>query len=543
MTTLEDFDSRQFGLDMRILERSLSRSALKYRAEENALVAHRVTSYVKSLPVDDPRIPLYPAISYHQLTDGPEEQDAPLRIVQDISQDLPQDISRNIPREVHKDVSLGSLGGASPTDAGSTINLSPELLRTIPGFDVDSFLTSDKLFIAWSLPAHDLTRPDRKGCGFIRSKDGTPVYTACPHDHDHFLKAKRAHCWSLHCPDCMNDTALRNGARTQDRFDEYIALTRKETGSEPRVSHFVVSPPQEMMKVAMQTYGSYDAVVRYIESQLISCGGLGGDMIFHPWRQRADRWELSPHFHCLLFGFIDTRRFLRENPGWIIKKIHARERIRSIRHTMGYLQTHCGLARIEVNPDSVDWESRILSHFIPGFSTGKSIPFTDQDYELMSHGKGRMVGDISDMDWVQWTMDPLGTDLHHRYWGALASKSIVKVDSYRQYRIRVCRECGCHLRTYDGFGDQCGDHVRYIVDNPVVCFARNAPAVRGFFLRFKSTLRDNGMDAGDLAAMIPVAVSPREYRDDGPDLIMDGPFEEPDEFFLERQRKATMPSD
>ena len=137
--------------------------------------------------------------------------------------------------------------------------------------------------------------------------------------------------------------------------ETYAALVRKETGREARVSHFVVSPPQEMMKLAMQTYDSYDGVVRYIESQLIECGGIGGDMVFHPWRQRGDRWELSPHFHCLLFGYIDTRRFLRRNPGWIIKKIHAKERIKSIRHTMGYLQTHCGLARVEVNPDDICW--------------------------------------------------------------------------------------------------------------------------------------------------------------------------------------------
>ena len=296
--------------------------------------------------------------------------------------------------------------------------------------------------------------------------------------------------------------------------------------------------------LAMQAYDTYDGVVRYIESQLLECGGIGGDMIFHPWRQRADRWELSPHFHCLLFGFIDTRRFLRNNPGWIIKKIHAREKIRSIRHTMGYLQTHCGLARVEVNPDSVDWDMLVLSHFIPGLTTGKPTGFTDNDYELKTQGKGRMVGDLSDVDWVDWTMAPLCADLHHRYWGALSSKNIVRVDTYRQYRIRVCRECGALLRMYNGFGDLRGDYVRYIVDNPVMCFARNADAVRGFFLRFKSSLpKGEKVDIGELTRLIPVAVSPIEFREDNGDITVEGPFSEPDSFFLDRQRRATTPSD
>ena len=505
MTTLEDYDERQFQAHMRSYERILERQELSARAEQNALLCHRVTPYVKLLPYDSAEVPLYPAISYHQLADGPQQGR-----------------------------SLGESENPSDGDARD-IGFSPEVL---------DLLESGKLFITWSLPAHDLSRPQRKGCGFIRSNDGGLVYSACSNDNDHYLRAKRAHCWSLHCPDCMNDTALRNGSRTQDRFDTYAALVRKETGREARVSHFVVSPPQEMMKLAMQTYDSYDGVIRYIESQLIECGGIGGDMVFHPWRQRGDRWELSPHFHCLLFGYIDTRRFLRRNPGWIIKKIHAKERIKSIRHTMGYLQTHCGLARVEVNPDAVDWDMLVLSHFIPGLTTGNDSGFSDRDYELMSEGRGRMVGNLSDVDWIEWTMKPLCADLHHRYWGALSSRNIVRVDTYRQYRIRVCRECGSLLRVYKGFGDRIGDYVRYIVDNPVMCFARNAERVKSFFLRYKSSLpRGERADIAELTRMIPVAVSPIEFREDNGDIVVPGPFAEPDSFFLERQRLATQPSD
>gem|GEM_PF-5221093 len=59
-----------------------------------------------------------------------------------------------------------------------------------------------------------------------------------------------------------------------------------------------------------------------------------------PWHQRENFWELSLHFHVLCYGYLQTERLLKENPGWIIKKVHPREHIRSIRHTAAYPYTH-----------------------------------------------------------------------------------------------------------------------------------------------------------------------------------------------------------
>ena len=42
----------------------------------------------------------------------------------------------------------------------------------------------------------------------------------------------------------------------------------------------------------------------------------------------------------------------------------------------------------------------------------------------------------------------------------------------------------------------------------------------------------------EFAAMIPYAVSAIEFTEQNNDLIMDGPFEEPDSYFLRRQRMA-----
>lgn len=116
-----------------------------------------------------------------------------------------------------------------------------------------------------------------------------------------------------------------------------------------------------------------------------------------------------------LFGIIDIRRFLRNNPEGIIKSIHARDRIKSVKHTSGYFRTYCGLARVEVNPDAVDWDMLVLSHSVPGLITGNHSGFSDRDYDLMSVGKGRIVGDLSDVDWVDCTMRPLCAGPHYCY--------------------------------------------------------------------------------------------------------------------------------
>ena len=46
-------------------------------------------------------------------------------------------------------------------------------------------------FVTWSMPAHDLRRPEDKKCGFIRSPSGSIVYTMCPDHPKHHLKGKR----------------------------------------------------------------------------------------------------------------------------------------------------------------------------------------------------------------------------------------------------------------------------------------------------------------------------------------------------------------
>ncbi len=59
------------------------------------------------------------------------------------------------------------------------------------------------------------------------------------------------------------------------------------------------------------------------------------------------------------------------------------------------------------------------------------------------------------------------------------------------------------------------------------------------YLRFKDDLKAEGMTLSDFSTLTPFAVSTLELGlPSGRDLVMDGPFEEPDEYFLKRQREA-----
>ena len=107
------------------------------------------------------------------------------------------------------------------------------------------------------MPAHDLRRPEDKKCGFIRSPSGSIAYTMCPDHPEHDLKGKRRHCWSLHCPSCMNDTALMHGVKIE-ASSSYQKLCEKQSIDVGRIGHWVISSPQELAKCMMQTYEDFD---------------------------------------------------------------------------------------------------------------------------------------------------------------------------------------------------------------------------------------------------------------------------------------------
>ena len=548
--SLEYYDFNAEARRLQAFSRDMEKAERLDIAIQSAFNEHPVSRYVKGLPVQSP---VYPAIEY-------------LRLARDNNISV-TDIFRKVTNQIsHESDSLPTFN-----QENSTINPISDSIRSSPNqkgdssvcphsldnhshnrpsgpkrtqFQIDSdvikgFVNQQHEYIHWCMPAHDDSRPERKGCGFVRSRSGNGiVYTACPTDHLHHCKGKRMHCWSLRCPYCMNDTALKKAIKVERQLLSYAALVSKSGGNPGQIGHWVVSPPQEATKCIIQVSDDYDELCKYVDDCMMHHGATAGTTIFHPWRQSDNGWELSPHFHILCYGHIDTTAFRKENPGWIIKKVHPREQIRSIRHTVAYLMTHMGLGMAEKDPDSVDWDLDILDMLIPGLKS-KGADYTDDDREKESMGKGRMVGDLSDVDWAQWTMDRLSSEIRIRHWGGVSRGKIRTVGFHRLYRIRVCKECGCMLRTYDGTNDQSGNIVRYIQDCPVMTFASNHQLVSDVYRRCKSELRADGLTILDFSRMTPVTVSTFELGlPDNGDLIMDGPFDESDEKFLRRQDAA-----
>ena len=345
-----------------------------------------------------------------------------------------------------------------------------------------------KGLITWCPPGHDPERPKRKGCGFIREKgsvgDEGIRFTACSGNAEHYARGRRSHCWSLHCPECMNDAALRAGTRVEEQLNAYRILTEKQGGDPGPLGHWVVSPPQEEARGWVQTIGVFGALRKHVEGCLQDVGAKAGCLVFHPWRQTPDLWEFSPHFHSILFGFLDTDGFRRENPGWVIKKVHAGEEVESIGQTAAYLMTHMGLGMVERDPLDVDYDFRFLCHMLPGLSGDCSradddepFRFTEQDESDEAEGKGRMSGDVSGMDWLEFAARPLSYPTRMTYFGLASHRSIRTVAVEREYRTRVCRECGMPLNVYGGMCDHEGEPARFLFDNRIMAFRKDYGAV------------------------------------------------------------------
>ena len=492
--TLDDFDSAMERRSLSSLMMDFSLAQRQGLAEQAALKRHQVSDYVLNLPIESSK---YPAIEYFRLA---KQVNMPIQ-------------------EVYNQIQEGKT--VFYDRSGNPFFFRPEYHE----------------YIDWTFPGHDTNRPKEKGCGFIRSKEGGIVYSMCPDHPEHFIKGKRRHCWSLHCPECFNDEALRQGVESERPLLRYAKLIEKQSGQRPEISHWVVSPPQELAKSLMQTKQEFDDLFQTVIDDLQACGARAGTTIFHSHRQKQTEWQLAPHFHSLLYGRIKTNKFRRLHPGWIIKKVHPHERINSIRHTLAYLFTHMGLGVAEKDPDDIDWDMELLNLLIPGIKSGKG-DYRDKDFEDEFLGKGRLVGDLSDVDWEQWTMSKLYLRTRLREWGGVGRNKIKKVAVHRQYKIRRCSECGELLRVYDGIHDTVGNYVRYIQDVEIVCFAHHHSVVMTTFLQFKERLKANGQTPSDFAKSIPFAISDLELTKQNNDLVMSGPFAEPDEFFLRRQAMA-----
>jgi len=354
-------------------------------------------------------------------------------------------------------------------------------------------------YIEWSLPGADTS--DRNGCGFRTSS-----VVSCVNDRSHYLKAVRLHCWTLTCPDCFNDTCMKRGAQAEKRILAYADLVQRQGGRAPRLSHWVVSPPQEWAVKCMIDPERMPTLKRWLESLLIAHGMLGGYAVFHPWRlSDSHEWVVGPHFHIIGYGWLDNRAIVHRYPGTVVKQVHPGERIRSVRQTVAYLLTHTGIGFFERDPEDVDLDLDFLNRMIPGVSQGRTeSDYTEQDYVDQASGKGRMVGDISGFDWQDPVLDRFVGRLDANIWfGCLSQRNIRVFDVYKVRNIRTCTECGSALHMYNSLEDPRGEPAEYVRQSPIFVFATHFSAMREIWLRYKDQLALEGMDVMDFAVRYP----------------------------------------
>ena len=376
----------------------------------------------------------------------------------------------------------------------------------------ESYLADDKKtierFIEWGLPGRDAALSVRMGCGFKTMDPDRMVYTACPDHPEHYIKAARIHCWRLSCPNCMNDVAMKRGAQIEKKVLAYADLQRRAGQRVPQLKHWILSPPQEWAVEVMRDADRYPELVKWVQLVMIGAGFLGGVMVFHPWRLQDEEWVLGPHFHIVGYGFVDNRR-IANRYNCVVKQVHPGEKIRSVRQTIAYLMTHAGIGYAERDEDDIDFSMSILNHFIPGLANGDDTGFSDQDYEDMFTGRGRMNGELN-IDWVEWTKRRYTRNFNAvRTFGVCGRRSIRNFDVYRETRVRRCPECGAALCVYHGFGDHAPEQSRYVHESPIMVFAANYHLVMDVWQQFRSDLEDDGMGILDFALRVPQLSTPQ----------------------------------
>ncbi|MDO5853586.1 MAG: hypothetical protein Q4Q62_06005 [Thermoplasmata archaeon] len=366
-----------------------------------------------------------------------------------------------------------------------------------------------KQYVEWGLPMRDEVLPERMGCGFKWQSPAEMRFTACGSDRSHYLKAARIHCWRLACANCGNDVALRRGAQVETRILAYADLEKRGGRKVPQLKHWVISPPQEWTIEVMRDVDRFALLVQWVQLVMIDAGFLGGAMVFHPWRLQDEEWVLGPHFHVIGYGYVDNRRIYRKY-GCVVKQVHPGEKIRSVRQTIAYLLTHAGLGYSERPEDEINWDLSVLSHFIPGLMSGDDSSFSDTDWFEAGEGRGRMVGDLSEFDWVQWTMRRYTKTFNAvRTFGVVARKHIRVFDVYREDRVRLCPECGAELMIYDGFDDRDPKPSRYIHDSPIMVLAEEYDMVHAAWKHWKADLQENGVRVLDFALRLEACSTPQ----------------------------------
>lgn len=473
MTTLEEFDGGRDSAMIEALESAQQLaddiSIIEKQAISNALMTHPVTRFVLHARVQST---LYPAISgsYHGL----------YKLI--------------FGRKARQD-------------------------RHIRKCDM-----TDRPNMVWSLPG----RESKNGCGVFRSNGNLPV-KMCTSDPRHYMRAVSNHCGSIRCRNCMNYTAMMAGVRIEDSICTPPDIKGRKSGLYDQPKHWAISPPQEWMKGIMQRSDHYASLVDDLVRLLPAFGFYSGVLVCHPWRLSEDsqEWMFSPHFHAVGYGRFDNmglRRALAEadskaggiwnddgaSESWIFNQIHPDEPIRSVRHTIGYIMTHAGLASFDYDPDWIDAADRISIPPAPRKGNEAETARTVTPMMLLGDGWrecGFWAEHLDEFDWLQWTEDQCVSELQsYRCFGEVNRMRIYC--DFKERVPRVCPDCNQPIGRFSNVRACECEPVMYNRASRIRVMKEDIDEVRLKISPFMDDLAESGLDILDAAMAVPQCSTP-----------------------------------
>ncbi len=474
-TRLEDYDAVRDRVFIDAEARAEALAVIEGIAAVNAMAAHPISRYVKEVPAE--RSDRYPAISenYHSFHK---------RI-----------FGRKAKAETRRNSDLIDYG--------------------VPN-------------VIWSLPGQS----ESDGCGVRRSPSGRIPVKVCSDNPKDFLKAVSNHCGRLKCAKCMNLTALQTGVKIEDRICTPADIRGRFSGDYARPKHWVVSPPQEWIKMICQNSRSFSALVDDLISLLPAYGFDCGVIVFHPWRlnEKGDLWEFSPHFHVVGFGFFNNEQLRKDleslpefsgGQHWVFNQIHSGEEIRSVRHTLSYILTHAGIGNYQYDKDVFDIVDDLTMppEARNGGSVEKVRTIPRFEYETKGAEECRYYGEIpEDFDWLSFIKDSMTATLPvYRYFGSVNKLRIVARHS--EYVQRRCPECGADIVLKNDFSQCECEPVRYLRRSTVRCFKDDIDLIRGYLAEHGSVFNSQGHSILDFGMSVPQCSTPetkglQEYESD-----------------------------
>ncbi len=179
------------------------------------------------------------------------------------------------------------------------------------------------------------------------------VTTACFSTKKHqqgkvYIKHKKLKCFRPQCPIDWVHWAYREATRIDERITRYVNIAtdnnqiiKNQRGlgemmySKP--IHVITSPPKKDWDL------SYEELKKEARKNLTSVGVIGGNMIFHAFRQNNEGdWFYSPHFHVIGFGWVKDIKKNYNKTGWVTKNKGLRD---SVFSTTCYLLSHCAVSK------------------------------------------------------------------------------------------------------------------------------------------------------------------------------------------------------